>query len=68
MKEAILLNMPEARGLVISISVFVDADLAGDKANQRSQTGVLIFCNKPPIHWYSKRQPQVESSTFGSKF
>ena len=60
--------MPEARGLPISTSEFVDADLAGDKHNRRSQTVVLIFCNKAPIHWYSKRQPIVESSTFGSEF
>ena len=67
-KEAIPGNMPEPRGLPMSTSAFVDADLAGDKSNRRSQTGVLIFCNKAPIHWYSKRQPSVESSTFGAEF
>ena len=36
--------------------------------NRRSQTGILIFLNKAPIVWYSKRQNTVESSTFGSKF
>ena len=60
--------MPEARGLPMATSAFVDADLAGDKRNRRSQTGILIFCNKAPIHWYSKRQPSVESSTFGAEF
>ena len=24
--------------------------------------------NKSPIHWYSKRQPTVEASTFGAEF
>ena len=66
--EAIPPNMPEARGLTISTSAFVDADLAGDKRNRRSQTGILIFCNKAPIYWYSKRQPSVETSTFGAEF
>ena len=60
--------MPEVRGLPVSISVFVDADLAGDKSNRRSQTGVLIFINRAPIHWLSKKQPSVETSTFGSEF
>ena len=60
--------MPEARGLPMSTSVFEDADLAGDKRNRQSQTGISIFCNKAPIHWYSKRQPSVESSTFGAEF
>jgi len=67
-EEAIPPNMPEARGLPVSISLFVDADLAGDKANRRSQTGILIFINRAPIHWYSKRQPSVEASTFGAEF
>ena len=67
-KEGIPSNMPEPRGLHMSTSAFVDADLAGDKQIRRSQTGILIFCNKAPIHWYSKRQPLVESSTFGAEF
>ena len=45
-KEAIPPNMPGSRGLPVSTSAFVDADLAGDKKNRRSQTGVLIFCTK----------------------
>ena len=67
-KEAIPPNMPEARGRSVSSSCFVDADLAGDKSMRRSQTGILIFVNKAPIHWYSKRQPSVETSTFGAEF
>ena len=61
-------NMPEARGLAMSLSMFVDASHAGNKVDRRSQTGVLIFLNKAPIHWYSKRQPSVETSTFGAEF
>ena len=67
-EEAIPAVMPEPRGLPMSSSLFVDTDLAGDKRNRRSQTGILIFCNKAPIHWYSKRQPTVETSTFGAEF
>ena len=32
------------------------------------QTGILIFINKAPIVFYSKRQNSVETSTFGSEF
>ena len=67
-KEDVPHDMPEARGLAMSTSVFVDADLAGDKRSRRSQTGALIFCNKAPMHWHSKCQPTVESSAFGSEF
>ena len=60
--------MPEPRGLPISTAAFDNADLVGDKINRRSQTGVPIFFNNAPIHWYSKRQPSVEASTFGAEF
>ena len=60
--------MPEARGIEITITAFVDANHAGDKTDRKSQTGVLIFVNKAPIHRYSKKQNTVESSTFGAEF
>ena len=28
----------------------------------------MIFINKAPIHWYSKNQPSVETSTVGAEF
>ena len=49
-EEGIPGNMPETRGLPVSVYEFVDADFAGDKSNRRSQTGVLIFLNKAPVH------------------
>ena len=48
--------------------MFVDAAHAGNLANRRSQTGVIIFINSAPTTWYSKRQGTVEASTFGSEF
>ena len=42
--------------------------MPGDKVTRRSQTGILIFVNRAPIIWYSKRQNTVETSTFGSEF
>jgi hypothetical protein len=46
----------------------VDADHAGNQVTRRSHTGILIFCNRAPIIWFSKRQNTVETSTFGSEF
>jgi hypothetical protein len=66
--EAIPPNAPVPRGRGVKMSCFVDADHAGNLATRRSQTGVLIYLNKAPIVWYSKRQNTVESSTFGSEF
>ena len=67
-KEAIPPNMPESSGLEVLISCFVDANHAGNVKDRRSQTGILIFINKAPIHWYSKHQATVETSTFGAEF
>jgi hypothetical protein len=67
-KEAIPHNVPKARGNGVVTSCFVDADHAGCKATRRSHTGVIIYVNKAPILWYSKRQNTVETSTFGSKY
>ena len=66
-KEAIPPNCPEPRGKPVSVYCFVDADLAGNKQNRRSQTGILIFVNRAPVMWHCKRQNTVESSTFGSE-
>ena len=67
-KEPTPIDMPPPRGRTMSIHCFVDASHAADKVTRRSQSGVLIFCNRSPIIWYSKRQNAVETSTFGAEF
>ncbi len=52
----------------MSTHCFVDANHAGNTETRRSQTGILLFCNKAPVMWFSKRQNSVEASTFGSEF
>ena len=61
-------GMPTPRGNPVDVSVFVDADHAGNKVTRRSHTGILVYVNSAPILWFSKRQNNVESSTFGSEF
>ena len=60
--------MPEPRGRSVNTTAFVDASHAANKVARRSHTGFVIFCNRAPIVWYSKRQNTVESSTFSSEF
>jgi hypothetical protein len=67
-EESIPPNAPEPRGKPVQMIVFVDADHAGDLLTRRSRTGVLIFLNRAPIQWYSKKQSSIEPSTFGSEF
>ena len=54
-------------GNSISTHCFVDAKLSGNLISRRSQTGVLIFCNRAHIIWHSKRNNAVETSTVGSE-
>jgi hypothetical protein len=66
--EAIPSDMPMPQGNPMTTHCFVDASHGSDRATRQSQTGILIFCNKAPVLWYSKRQNTVEASTFGSEF
>ena len=52
----------------LSNNCFIDANHTGDNTTRRSMTGILIFCNRYPIIWRSKRQNGVETSTIGSEF
>lgn len=61
-------NAPEARGRSVQMIVFVDADHAADLQTRKSRTGILLYLNRAPILWYSKRQNSIETSTFGSEF
>jgi hypothetical protein len=62
------MRMPKPRGREIQMTAFVDASHAANKVTRRSNTGFIIFINRAPIIWYSKRQNTVESSTFSSEF
>ena len=61
-------RMPVPRGRAVTTMAFVDASHAANKVTRRSHTGFIIFVNRAPITWFSKRQSTVESSTFSSEF
>ena len=65
--EDIPTNKPDPRGTPVKVSLFSDADHAGNLLTRRSHTGLMIFLNNALIDWYSKGQATVESSTFGSE-
>ena len=66
--EPIPFDMPRPRVKSVPTQFFVDANHAGDNTTRRSMTGILIFCNRDPIIWHSKKQNGVVTSTFGSEF
>lgn len=67
-EEQMPFDQPRPRGMPVVTTAFVDASHASNKKTRRSHTGYLIFVNRAPIVWYSKRQQTVESSTFSSEF
>ena len=54
-EEQIPNDAPEGRRLSIYITCYVDASHAANKVTRKSHTGILIFLNRTPIHWYSKK-------------
>ena len=54
-KERLPSDSPKPRGSMVLTHCFVNSDHAGEKVTGRSQTGMLIFVNRAPILWYSKR-------------
>jgi hypothetical protein len=61
-------NAPEPRGNPVNMYGFCDSDHAGDRVTRRSHTGIILFLNRAPITWFSKKQNTVETSTFGAEF
>jgi hypothetical protein len=60
-------DQPKPLGAKAQISIYVDAVHAHDMVTRRSVTGIILFVNKTPVKWISKRQKTVESSTYGSE-
>ena len=66
-EEEMPYDMPTPKGSPVILSGFFDASHASCLQTRRSTTGILMFVNKTPIKWYSKRQATVETSTYGSE-
>jgi hypothetical protein len=58
---------PQPKGKPVDITIFVDADHAGNKEDRRSITGIIIFVGMTPVRWFSKRQGSIETSTYGAE-
>ena len=46
----------------------MDANHAGNMANRRSNSGIIVYVNNVPIIWYSKQHNTVEASRFKIEF
>ncbi len=67
-KEELPARMPRPRGKPVVTTAFVDASHGANKKTRRSHSGYIIFVNRAPIKWFSKRQQTVETSAFSAEF
>jgi hypothetical protein len=64
----LLPNMPEPWGQLVTISLFVDANHAGNIITRHLHSRIFLFVQNAPIIWFLKWQSTVKAATFGSKF
>ena len=61
-------KLPKSRIKELDITIFVDSNHGHGCMTGKSITGIIIFIGRTPIHYYSKRQSLVQTSTFGAEF
>ena len=61
-------DMPEPLGEAVVTTTTIDANLNHCLATGKSLTGCFHFVNQTPVDWYSKKQTNVETATYGSEF
>ena len=59
---------PKTGGSRLQLTVFSDADMAGDIDGRRSTSGVLVFLGSAPISWLSLKQKVVALSTCEAEY
>ena len=61
-------NMPMPRGVSVRTTAFVDSSHGANKVTRRSHSGHILFVNRAPVKWVSRRQQTVETNAFSSEF
>ena len=67
-EEEIDPNLPTPKGKTVRMTTFVDANLMHCKVTGKAATGILHLVNQTPVEWFSRKQPTVETATYGSEF
>ena len=58
-----MIIFPKTSESGLQLTVFSDADMAGDIDGRRSTAGMLVFLRLAPISWLSLKQKVVALST-----
>ena len=67
-EEQLPRKFPRPRGRSVVTTAYVDASHGANKVTRRSHSGYILFVNRAPVKWFSKRQATVETSAFSSEF
>jgi hypothetical protein len=59
---------PVPKGKVVRMTTYKDANLYHDMATRKAVMGIIHFLNGTPVEWYTRKQPAVETATYGSEF
>ena len=68
MEESLPHDAPKAYGPPVIMTTYVDANLCHDFVTGRSVTGIIHLLNQTIVHYLSKKQPLVETATYGSEY
>ena len=61
-------KLPESLGPKLDITALMNANHAHDHATHHSVSGIILFVERTPVVWKSKRQSSTQASTYGAKF
>ena len=61
-------KIPRPRVISVVTSAFVEASHGANMVIRRSHSGYVLFINRAPVKWISKRQQTVDTSAFSSEF
>ena len=68
LEELLPKNMPQPCGMGFVMRSYVDANHASESITRRSRTGFHVYVNCALVYWMSKKQKNVETSSFGYEF
>ena len=61
-------DAPTPKGKLVRTTTYKDANLYHDMATGKAVTGIIHFLNGTPVEWFTRKQPTVETATYGSEF
>ena len=68
MREILPKDCPKPHGPPVIMTSYVDANLCHDMTTGRAVTGTIHLLNQTVISYYTKKQPVVETATYGSEY